>query len=135
MEEIIGMFKQQMKQLKEIIETMCNTIVKDDAIKENILQKMEQISNIEDKVKKNEEVTKSYQNKKQTYFQRHPKDMNEQNVERNENEKKKLKVKGHPKASIDVTGDVQAKIDWCNRMQQEKLVQSQRTQTLNSENE
>ena len=57
------------------------------------------------------------------------------NVERNENEKKKLKVKGHPKASIDVTGDVQAKIDWCNRMRQEKLVQSQSTQTLNSVNE
>ena len=61
--------------------------------------------------------------------------MNGKNVERNENEKKKLKVKGHPKTSKDVTGDAQAKIEWCNRMRQEKLVKSQRTQTLNNENE
>ena len=135
MEEIIRMFKQQMRQLKESIEIMYNTTVKDDAIKENVLKKMEQISNIEDEVNETEEVKKTHQNKKQTYFQRCSKDMNEKNVERNENEKKKLKVKGHPKISKDVTGDVQAKIEWCNRMRQEKLVQSQRTQTLNNENE
>ena len=41
-----------------------------------------------------------------------------------ENEQKKLKVKGHPKVSIDVTSNVQAKIDQYNRIRQEKLVQS-----------
>ena len=135
MEEVIGTFKHQIKQLKETIVIMCSTIVKDDAIKETIIKKMEQINNVETQEKEMEEVTQNYQNKKQTYFQRYQKDRNEQNVELNENEKKKLKVKGHPKLSIDVTGDVQAKIDWHNRMRQEKLVQSQRAQTLHSKNE
>ena len=41
MEEVIGIFQHQIKQLKEIIVIMCNTIVKDDAIKETMLKKME----------------------------------------------------------------------------------------------
>ena len=46
--------------------------------------------------------------------------MNEQNEEIKANEKKQLKVKGHPNVGIDVTGDVIAKIEWYNKMRQEK---------------
>ena len=97
---------------------MCNTIVKDDDTKETMLKKMEQINNTEIKEKETEEVTQNQQSKKQTCFQRNQKERNEENVETNEPEKKKLKVRGHPNLSIEVTGDVQAKIEWCNRMQQ-----------------
>ena len=61
--------------------------------------------------------------------------MNEQNEEIKANEKKQLKVKGHLNVGIDVTGDVIAKIEWCNKMRQEKREQSQRVQIMNFRNE
>ena len=49
-------------------------------------------------------------------MQGYKKDINEQNEKIKINEKKKLKVKGHPNVSIDVTSNIQAKIEWYNRM-------------------
>ena len=54
MEEVIEKFQFQIKELKDMIVFLCNTIVKDDNIKETMLKKMEHINNIEIKEKKKE---------------------------------------------------------------------------------
>ena len=82
-----------------------------------MLKTMEQINNTEIKKKEIEEEIQTQQSKKQTYFQRNWKERNEEIIEINENEKKKLKVRGYLNSSIDMTGNVQSKIDWYNQMQ------------------
>ena len=59
MEEAIVTFQSQIKQLKEIIMCMYNTIVQNKNTKETILKKMEQINNTEIKEKEIEEVTQT----------------------------------------------------------------------------
>ena len=136
MEEAIEMFQQQIKQLKEMIVIICKTVVKDDEIKDNMLKKMEQIINIETKEEEIKEIEKHNQYKKQKYVQEHNKEASDQNEEIKVIEKKQLKVKGHPKVSIDATGDVIATIEWCNKMRQERReFNSQRAQIRNGRNE
>ena len=134
-EEVIEIFQNQIKQLKEMIVIICKTVVKDDEIKENMLRKMEQIKNIETHEEEIEVITQNNQHTKQKYVQAYKKDINEQNEKIKISKKKQLKIKGHLNVSIDITGDTQAKIEWYNRIQQEKLKQSKRAQIMNIRNE
>ena len=83
----------------------CNIKVQDNKNNEVIFKKMEQLNNTEIKKKETKEEIQTQQSKKQTYIQKNKKERNEENIETNENEKKKLKVRGHPNSSINVTSN------------------------------
>ena len=56
------------------------------------------------------------QSKKQIHFQRNQKERNEEIVKISKNEKKKSKTRSYPNSSIDITGNIQSKIDLHNKI-------------------